>query len=125
VVQAQQPMLMNGNRHVFMQPPVMTQPLGARCFSQIGILTDNAGTERILPLFGRPLQTNRSKWQYYTMNDSNNIVKLPVVVKGKNSMDEYGVDEVMSNEDVNVQGFNRDFKITIYENQGPLYNPYL
>ena len=68
------PQQLMGNRHVFMQPPVMTQPLGAKCFSQIGILTDNAGTERILPLFGRPLQTNRNKWQYYTMNDSNNIV---------------------------------------------------
>lgn len=120
-----QPSLSYPQRGPFLQPPVMTQPLAAKCFSQIGILTDNAGTDRILPLFGRPLQTNRNKWQYYTMNDSNNIVKLPLQVRGKSSMEEYGVDEIMSNENITVQGFNRDFNATIYENQGPLYNPYL
>ena len=28
---------------------------------------------------GKTLYSNRQKWQYYTMSDKNNSVKLPVV----------------------------------------------
>ena len=45
-------------------------------FRQVGILTRNNDGETILPLMGRPLQTNRDKHQFYTMNDKNNMIKL-------------------------------------------------
>ena len=46
-------------------------------YRQVGILTRLNGEETILPIMGRPLFSNRSKWQYYTMSDKSNAIKLP------------------------------------------------
>ena len=51
-------------------------------YKQIGILIRINGPEMILPLMGRSLITNRDKWQFYTMSDTNNSVKLPVSNRG-------------------------------------------
>ena len=52
-------------------------------YRQIGLLTRVNGPETILPLMGRPLFTNRDKWNFYTMNDKNNMIKLPITFKNK------------------------------------------
>jgi hypothetical protein len=94
-------------------------------YSQVGILTSSSGKERILPLFGRPLHKNRNKWQYYTMTDKNNFIKLPLSFKGKHCTGDYGCDELFNNDSVYVQGYNEAFNVTIYENNNPTYIPYL
>ena len=45
-------------------------------YRQVGILTRKNGKEKILALMGRPLFSNRNKWQYYSMTDKNNSIKL-------------------------------------------------
>ena len=63
---------------------VSTQGTDDSEFRQIGIITPvNGNDERILPLMGRPLFTRRDKWNFYTLNDKNNMIKLPVTVKGR------------------------------------------
>jgi len=52
-------------------------------YRQVGLLKRMNGQELLLPLMGRPLYVGRDKWQYYTMNDSNNQLKLPVSFKSK------------------------------------------
>ena len=44
-------------------------------YRQVGILTRANGDETILPLMGRPLLNNRDKWNFYTLNDKNNMIK--------------------------------------------------
>ena len=61
-------------------------------YNQIGILTRINGDETILPIMGRPLFSNRSKWQYYTMSDKSNAIKLPMIHNGKSCTGEYGCD---------------------------------
>ena len=63
-------------------------------YRQVGILTRVNGKETILPLMGRPLFTNRDKWQFYTMSDKNNSIKLPVTNAGKSCTGEYGCDNL-------------------------------
>ena len=94
-------------------------------YSQVGILTRKNGSETILPLMGRALHTNRNKWQYYTMSDKNNSVKLPVSKNGKSATQEYGVDELYNGDVVYVEGYNDAFNVTIYDNNQPQYIPYL
>ena len=65
-------------------------------YSQIGILTRLNGEETILPIMGRPLYSNRSKWQYYTMSDKSNAIKLPMSNNGRSCTGEYGCDEITS-----------------------------
>lgn len=94
-------------------------------YQQIGILTRQSGRETILPLFGRPVYANRDKWQYYTMNDKNNAIKLPISVKGKSCTGEYGCDSLYNGDNVYVEGYNDIFNATIYENNNIQYIPFI
>ncbi len=97
-------------------------------YKQMGILTrtvQKQNDETILPVMGRPLYTNKSKWQYYTMNDKNNAIKLPMSHNGRSCTNEYGCDELLSGDTVYVEGYNDSFKVTIYENSQPRYIPFV
>lgn len=96
-------------------------------YRQLGILTPLNGTNKdnILPLMGRPLYTNRQKYQYYTISNQHNNVKLPVSVKGKSGTNEYGVDQIFNGDTVYIEGYNDAFKVTAYDNDTIKYIPYL
>lgn len=94
-------------------------------YKQVGILTRDMGKETILPIMGRRLYTNNSKWQYYTMTDKSNSIRLPMSHNGKSCTSEYGCDELMNGDVVYVEGYKDAFKVTIYENSAPRYIPYL
>ena len=95
-------------------------------YRQVGILTRlNGSGDIILPLMGRPLFTNRDKWNYYTMTDKNNMIKLPITYKGKSCTNEYGADKIYNGDTVYVEGYNDAFKTTVYDNDVMRYIPYL
>lgn len=96
-------------------------------YRQMGLLTPLHKTskkDKILPLMGRPLFVNRDKWQYYTMSDQNNSVKLPIIRNGRSCTNEYGCDQLYSGDNVYVEGYNEAFKITMYENNNIQYLPF-
>jgi hypothetical protein len=107
-------------------------------YQQIGLLTkadssnssnsNSSGSSSdpvIMPLMGKPLFTSRDKWLFYTISDKNNAMKLPIIVKGRNALSEIGVDNVYTGDTVFVQGYNNDFKVTLYENSTPQYIPFI
>jgi hypothetical protein len=94
-------------------------------YRQIGILTRTNGDETILPLMGRPLIAKRDNWQFYTINDKNNSIKLPIIHKNKRCTSEYGCDNLYEGDIVKVQGYNDSFKVTVYDNNTMTYLPYL
>jgi len=91
-------------------PPVNTN------YRQVGLLTRINGKETMLPLMGRPLQKNRDKWQFYTMSDKNNSVKLPISFKKKSCTSECGCDNIYNGDTVYVEGYKDAFQATIYDN---------
>jgi hypothetical protein len=96
-------------------------------YRQMGIMTPLNGVSKdnILPLMGRPLFTNRDKWQYYTISNQHNNVKLPVSFKGRSALNDYGVDQIFSGDTVYVEGYNDAFKVTVYENDTIKYFPFV
>ena len=120
--------------HNFFVPPTTGDPRGVPIniptrgffpeYKQLGILNRINGKETVLSLLGRPLHTNRQKWQYYTMREYNNI-KLPVSKNGRSCTSEYGCDELFNGDTVYVEGYKDAFKVTIYESESPRYIPYL
>jgi hypothetical protein len=96
-------------------------------YRQMGIMTPLNGVNKdnILPLMGRPLFTNRNKWQYYTISNQHNNVKLPISFKGKSALNDYGVDQIFSGDTVYVEGYNDAFRTTVYENDTIKYLPFL
>ena len=96
-------------------------------YRQMGIITPLNGTSKdnILPLMGRPLFTNRDKWQYYTISNQHNNVKLPISFKGRGALTDYGVDKIYNGDTIYVEGYNDAFKVTIYENDTIKYLPFI
>ena len=96
-------------------------------YRQVGILTPMNGStkNKILPLMGRPLFVNRNKWQYYTISDQHNNVKIPISRKGKSCTNEYGCDYIYNGDTIYAEGYNEVFKATVYDNDTMRYLPYL
>jgi hypothetical protein len=94
-------------------------------YRQLGILTATNSKGKILPLMGRPVFTNRDKWQYYTMSDQNNSVKLPVSRNGKSCTNEYGCDRLFNGDTIYIEGLNEPYRVTMYDNDTIKYLPFL
>ena len=96
-------------------------------YRQIGILTplNGAHNNSILPLMGRPLFTSRQKWQYYTISNQHNNVKLPVSKAGKSCTNEYGCDKLYNGDTVYIEGINETYKVTSYDNNVIKYLPFV
>ena len=94
-------------------------------YRQVGILKRNSSKETMLPLIGRPLFPARDKWNFYTISETNNMIKLPVSHKKQSCTSEYGCDNLYTGDVVYVEGYNDTFKVTIYENETYRYIPYV
>jgi len=121
-------------KHNFFMPPTTGDPRGIPInvptqgatpeYKQMGLLNRINGKETVLSLMGRPLYTNRQKWQYYTMREYNNI-KLPISKNGRSCTSEYGCDELFNGDTVYVEGYKDAFKVTLYEMETPRYIPHI
>ena len=94
-------------------------------YRQLGIMTATNSKGKIIPLMGRPIFTNRDKWQYYTMSDQNNSMKLPVSRNGKSCTNEYGCDKLYNGDTVYIEGINEPYRITMYDNDTIKYLPFI
>jgi hypothetical protein len=96
-------------------------------YRQMGIITPLNGTSKdnILPLMGRPLFTNRDKWQYYTISNQHNNVKLPISFKGRSALNDTGVDQIYNGDTIYVEGYGEPFKVSVYENDTIKYLPFV
>lgn len=103
---------------------IPTRSVDAR-YRQVGILTRVNGQETILSLMGRPLFPSQDKWQFYTMSDKNQSVKLPVTHKKRSCTSDLGCDNIYNGDTVYVEGYNDAFKATIYDNQLQYSLPYI
>jgi hypothetical protein len=98
-------------------------------FQQIGLLYkkdpsgDTNSEGNILPLFGRPTNTSRDKWYYYTTSDKFHSLKIPIKVKGRLCNDEWGCNELFDDDTVEVGPYNGQFKVQIYGYDSPKYLP--
>jgi hypothetical protein len=83
------------------------------------VLYDN----QILPLMGRRVMNGRDKYQYYTLGGANGSTKLPIRVKGRDCIGEYGCDEIMGGDTVYVQGYGHRYRAEVYDNALYRYLP--
>ena len=87
-------------------------------FRKIGFLTSRELSDAIiLPLFADNAPYRRHRWNYYTINDTNqeiSAVRLPVMFKDRDCMDEVACDEAYSGDHMRVHGYATAFTVYIY-----------
>jgi hypothetical protein len=92
-------------------------------YRQVGLLTSTCSKGAVIPLMGRPLFTNRDKWQYYSMSDQFHSVKLPILRNGRSCTNEYGCDKLYSGDVVYVEGLDKPYRVKLYDNDTIRYLP--
>lgn len=84
-------------------------------FQQMGVLTGDDG--QLLPLYGKPNEAHRTRWNYYSSTPGNQIYSLPIKHKDRECDDPHlGCEELMGGEEVNVLGIG-DVKVNMYKNR--------
>jgi hypothetical protein len=75
--------------------------------------------EKIIQLFGRATFPGSNQYEYYVTSSNDGFAnKIPIQNKGQK--------EIMDNDILNIPEFNKgSFKVKIYNNNTPRYNPYL
>ena len=75
-------------------------------------------TNTFKALYGRPMDQRGDKWHYYTSeqidSNLNEIVRLPIIVKNRECMHDWGCDELYDNDEVNVQNYVNTFTVKLY-----------
>ena len=108
----------------------------SQSYQQVGILYKEtiANTEQqpgnnnetsILPLFGRPTFNGSKKWNYYTSSDKHTNFKIPITKNGRKCNDDFGCDEIMNGDMIDIPSYNGKFKVDIYSYDRPSYIPYV
>lgn len=119
------------------QNPINISTRGeTRDFQPIGTLTNTnnnnnnnntaASSPHILQLFGRAIYPGSYKWQYYTNSDNFQSVKVQLVHKGRQCLDDIGCEELSTGDIVRVPAYhNLLFRVELYGLDKPTYIPYL
>jgi len=74
----------------------------------------------MMPLFGRPSDNTRNKWNYYTIH---NGIKLQVNNQSRSCTSEHGCDELFTGDTVYVDGLDHTYDVTVYETSTFRYSP--
>jgi hypothetical protein len=89
-------------------------------YEQIGILTAHESDKEpiVLPLFARKLRNHNDRWQYYTSNSSNNLIRLPIKHENKNCEDDIGCKEIYDGETITIDIYQgRIFTVSLYKKE--------
>jgi len=93
-------------------------------YRQVGILIPESEEQIVLPLMGRPILTRRDTWQYYAISNQHNNVRLPIIVRGREATNEYGVDKIYKGDRcIIVEGQRGKFRANIYDEINNNYVP--
>ena len=94
-------------------------------FQPIGILTntDTTKSPNILQLYGRAIWPGSYKWQYYTNSDNFQSVKVQVIHKGRECMNDLGCEEIYTGDIVKIPSYGMNFRAELYRLDSPAYIP--
>lgn len=82
-------------------------------YQMLGFITNEQGQ---FPVYGRYKDNNNNRYEYYTINESKNSIKIPFLVKGNA--------ELYSDDPVKIPELpGQDFTFKKYENEGMRYQP--
>jgi hypothetical protein len=97
-------------------------------YQQVGILIQDGvsgDNKKILPIYGKPTYSGSQNWNYYTSSDGYHSMKIGVTNKNKQCTHEFGCNEIYDGDVVSVEGYDSQFKVSLYKLDKPRYIPYV
>jgi hypothetical protein len=117
------------NKQTRLGIPINMETRGtATSYQQVGVLIQNGvsgDNKKILPLYGKPTYSGSQNWNYYTSSDSYHSMKVAVTNNNKSCTQEYGCSEIYDGNLINIEGYDSQFKASIYKLDKPRYIPYI
>jgi len=107
-------------------PPMGAMPVNIptrgipESFQPVGMINSDG---KMLPLYGRRTTGSSDRWNYYTRTDTYNPIPVPLVSQRRDCMDDVGCNELMSGDNVHMEGTGQNGKVTLYKFGGPRYIP--
>ena len=76
----------------------------------------NSSEPTLLPLFGRKLNSNNDRWEYYCGSDKYNSMRLPIYYGNRDCQNDNGCNEIYDGDHVSVPDYSeKTFKARIYK----------
>jgi len=117
------------NKQTNLGIPINVSTRGAAVhYQQVGVLIQNGvsgDNKKILPLYGKPTYSGSQNWNYYTSTDGYHSMKVAVTNNNKSCTQEYGCSEIYDGDLINIEGYDSQFKASIYELDKPKYIPHI
>lgn len=105
--------------------PINIPTRGLEEYRQVGILTSLNDSKIVIPLYGRRTYVRSQHWNYYTLTNGYQSIQISVSNKNKDCSDEYGCEEIFSDDLVYIPAYNERFRTLMYKNNAPRYIPYI
>lgn len=105
--------------------PINIPTRGMEQYRQLGILTSLSDSKIVIPLYGRRTYVRSQNWNYYTLTNGYQSIQISVSNKNKDCSDEYGCDEIYSDDLVYIPAYNENFRALMYKNNAPRYIPFI
>ena len=105
--------------------PINIPTRGMEEYRQLGILTSLSDSKIVIPLYGRRTYVRSQHWNYYTLTNGYQSIQISVSNKNKDCSDEYGCDEIYSDDLVYIPAYNENFRALMYKNNALRYIPYI
>jgi len=86
---------------VLVNRPVPSQSLVSG-YAIVGYL--ESVTQGMIPLYARPSPTHRHRFNYYTRNSNEYLIRLPIIKDGRDCTNNLGCDELYDKDVVHVPG---------------------
>ena len=105
--------------------PINIPTRGMEQYRQLGILTSLSDSKIVIPLYGRRTYVRSQNWNYYTLTNGYQSIQISVSNKNKDCSDEYGCDEIYSDDLVYIPAYNENFRALMYKDNAPRYIPFI
>ena len=97
--------------------PVPSQSIGRSTagYAIVGYL--ESVTQGMVPLYARPSPTHRHRFNYYTRNSNEYLIRLPIVKDGRDCTNNLGCDELYDKDVVHVPGIPDSLTVHMYSKE--------
>lgn len=101
----------------FVQPPPypFVRHVPRVGYSIVGYL--ESGAHGMIPLYARPSPTHRHRYNYYTRNSNEYLIRLPIIKDGRDCTNNLGCDELYDKDVVHVPGVPDPLTVHMYSKE--------